>query len=164
MINIKVNIGFILILTLIAVSCNDTDKQVEKIELKTKMDTISYIIGLDYGIGIREQKIEPNQMAIYKGLKDGLAGESILSDSLKEKLIDDFNEELKITTGGGAEIEDFSDFKNNYAYIFSPEIGYYPIDNTEIKIGIMLIDGTDNTTFGRVKESDEVYLKVNYSF
>jgi FKBP-type peptidyl-prolyl cis-trans isomerase FklB len=96
MINIKVNIGFILILTLIAVSCNDTDKQVEKIELKTKMDTISYIIGLDYGIGIREQKIEPNQMAIYKGLKDGLAGESILSDSLKEKLIDDFNEELKI--------------------------------------------------------------------
>ncbi len=94
--NIKVNNGIFLFLALTAISCNNIEKQVEKVELKTKMDTISYIIGLDYGAGIREQKIEPNQMAIYKGLKDGLAGNSILTDSLKEKLIDDFNEELKI--------------------------------------------------------------------
>jgi len=96
MMNIKVNSGIFLFLALTAISCNDIEKQVEKVELKTKMDTISYIIGLDYGTGIRGQKIEPNQLAIYKGLNDGLAGNSILTDSLKEKLIDDFNEELKI--------------------------------------------------------------------
>ncbi len=77
-------------------SCTDNEKQIEKVKLKTKMDTISYIIGLDYGNGIREQKISPNKEAVYKGLSDGLAGKSLLTDSLKEKLIDDFNEELKL--------------------------------------------------------------------
>jgi FKBP-type peptidyl-prolyl cis-trans isomerase FklB len=59
------------------------------------MDTISYIIGLDYGIGIREEQIEANPLAVYKGLADGLAGKSVLSDSVKEAIIDEFNEVLK---------------------------------------------------------------------
>ncbi|HEC78400.1 MAG TPA: hypothetical protein ENI34_04565 [candidate division WOR-3 bacterium] len=121
---------------------------------------VKYVIGADYtfknGIYINGQYLHG---FVHERGEGNLADYFIFS--IEKKF---FNEELKITTGGGAEIEDFSDFKNNYAYIFSPEIGYYPIDNTEIKIGIMLIDGTDNTTFGRVKESDEVYLKVNYSF
>ncbi len=29
------------------------------IKLETRMDTISYIIGLDYGIGIREERLKP---------------------------------------------------------------------------------------------------------
>lgn len=72
-------------------SINDTDK----VELKTRMDTISYIIGLDYGIGIREEKIEAIPEAVYKGLVDGLNDKSLLDDSLKNKIVDDFNEELK---------------------------------------------------------------------
>ncbi len=95
--NIKANINnlLIIVMALVAASCVNSEKQIEQVELKTRMDTISYIIGLDYGIGIREQKINPNRMAIYKGLNDGLVGKSILTDTLKEKLINDFNEELK---------------------------------------------------------------------
>jgi len=59
------------------------------------MDTISYIIGFDYGIGIREEKIEAIPEAVYKGLVDGLNDNSLLDDSLKNKIVDDFNEELK---------------------------------------------------------------------
>lgn len=60
------------------------------------MDTISYIIGLDYGIGIRDENIDVNKLVIFKGLSDGLVGQSLLSDSVKSSIIDEFNEELKV--------------------------------------------------------------------
>lgn len=75
--------------------CKQNMNDTSKIKLETRMDTISYIIGLDYGIGIREEQIKANKLAIYKGLNDGLAGSSVLSDSVKNKIIDAFNEELK---------------------------------------------------------------------
>ncbi len=76
-------------------SCTNNMEDSSNIKLETRMDTISYIIGLDYGTGIREEKIDANKLAIYKGLNDGLSGISVLSDSVKNKIIDGFNEELK---------------------------------------------------------------------
>lgn len=75
--------------------CTSQLEDTDKIELKTRMDTISYIIGLDYGIGIKEEKIDADQMMVYKGLVDGLKGKSLLSDSVKNEIVDEFNEELK---------------------------------------------------------------------
>jgi FKBP-type peptidyl-prolyl cis-trans isomerase FklB len=75
--------------------CQQKMDNTDKIVLKTRMDTISYIIGLDYGIGIREERIDANKLAIYKGLSDGLAGTSVLTDSAKNEIIDEFNELLK---------------------------------------------------------------------
>jgi len=77
------------------VQCSSPLDKTEEIQLETRMDTISYIIGLDYGTGIREENIEANKLAIFKGLSDGLAGTSILPDSVKNAIIDGFNEELK---------------------------------------------------------------------
>jgi FKBP-type peptidyl-prolyl cis-trans isomerase len=77
------------------VQCSSPLENTDKIDLKTRMDTISYIIGLDYGIGIKDEKIEANELMVYKGLVDGLNGKSILSDSAKNKIVDEFNEELK---------------------------------------------------------------------
>jgi FKBP-type peptidyl-prolyl cis-trans isomerase len=76
--------------------CGSDPDSADKITLETRMDTISYIIGLDYGIGIREEQIEANEKAVYKGLLDGLNNRSILPDSVKEALIESFNEELKV--------------------------------------------------------------------
>ncbi len=85
----------IITLLVIVASCNQPDDNIDRVELKTRMDTVSYIIGLDYGIGIREEKIDANKLAIFKGLSDGLEGKSILSDSLKNSIVDEFNEILK---------------------------------------------------------------------
>jgi len=73
-------------------------------------------------------------------------------------------DKLKMTIAGGVEIKDFTEIEDNYAYIFSPEIAYQPLDNISMKIGGLFIDGKDGTTLSRVAENDEVYLKVNYSF
>lgn len=75
--------------------CASSIEEVEKTALSTRMDTISYIIGLDYGTGIREEQIDVNRAAVYRGLADGLLGKSLLSDSVKESLINEFNELLK---------------------------------------------------------------------
>ncbi|MCK4322393.1 hypothetical protein KAX08_07755 [candidate division WOR-3 bacterium] len=121
---------------------------------------VKYVVGADYtfknGIYINGQYLHG---FIHERGKDNLEDYFIFG---VEKEF--FNEELKITIAGGVEIKNFSDFKNNYAYIFTPEIVYRPLDNSAIKIGAMIIEGTYNTTFGSVKENDEVYLKVNYSF
>lgn len=77
------------------ISCSSPEVNADKIELKTRMDTISYIIGLDYGIGIREENIPANRLAIYKGIADGLDNTSVLPDSIKESIIDEFNIELQ---------------------------------------------------------------------
>lgn len=74
-------------------SCTD---KTEKIKLETRMDTISYIIGLDYGSSIREENIAANKLAVFKGLSDGLEGRNLIPDSVKNELIDEFNDELKI--------------------------------------------------------------------
>ena len=81
--------------SILLMQCSPSIKDIDKIELQTRMDTISYIIGLDYGIGIREEKIEAVPEAVYKGLIDGLNDNSLLDDSLKNKIVDNFNEELK---------------------------------------------------------------------
>jgi hypothetical protein len=59
---------------------------------------------------------------------------------------------------------DFSDIKNNYAFVYMPEISYKPVEDCEISIGLRLIDGKEETNFGMMKEDDEVFLKVKYSF
>ena len=85
-----------MLLGLVLVQCSTGGVDADKVVLKTRMDTVSYIIGHEYGIGIRDEQIDANREAVYKGLSDGLNGESALPDSIKNAIIDQFNEELKI--------------------------------------------------------------------
>ncbi|MBE0432684.1 hypothetical protein IBX73_04355 [candidate division WOR-3 bacterium] len=75
------------------------------------------------------------------------------------------NDRIKIVPVAGAvTVTDFSDIANNYAVVYAPEISYRPIDNAELTCGTRLIQGSNNTVFGRLKDNDEVYFKVKYSF
>ncbi len=86
----------LIILTLLILqSCDSNKIDTDAILLKNRKDTISYIIGLDYGLGIMDQEIEVNDLAIYKGLLDGLKDTSLFTDSIKEKIVAEFDEVLK---------------------------------------------------------------------
>ncbi|MHA1360812.1 MAG: hypothetical protein ACTSRC_22035 [Candidatus Helarchaeota archaeon] len=122
---------------------------------------IKYVMGADYtfknGIYINGQYLHG---FIHERGKDNL--EDYFMCGMEWKSNDD---KLKITPlGGGLEIKDFKDIEKNYALIYSPEIAYYPVDNAEITLGGLLIEGKSSTTFGRVRNNDEMYLKVKYSF
>jgi len=122
---------------------------------------VKYILGADYtfknGTYINGQYLHG---FIHEKGNDNL--EDYFMFGLEKKF---FNDKLKIIPiDGGVEIKDFKDIENNYALILSPEIAYFPVDNAELTLGIRLIDGKGTTAFGRVKDKDELYFKVKYSF
>jgi hypothetical protein len=88
--------------------------------------------------------------------------EDYLVFALRQSFLD---EVLKLTYMAGlVEVKTLQDIKNNIAFALGPELAYYPMDNAEMVLGTYIIDGKNSTTFGRVKNNDEVYIKVKYSF
>jgi len=89
--------GIVLLLMMVVslVSCNQGAPETSKLKPQNRMDSISYIIGLDYGQGIRDQEIKANPLMLYKGIVDGLNGnKSIFSDSTQTRLIAEFQKEV----------------------------------------------------------------------
>jgi FKBP-type peptidyl-prolyl cis-trans isomerase len=77
-------------------ACVTTEDNPDHLDPRTRMDSISYIIGYDYGVGIRSQEIEANPQMIYKGVYDALLkDEGIFDDTLQNRLIAAFNTELE---------------------------------------------------------------------
>lgn len=75
------------------------------------------------------------------------------------------NGRLKVSIlNGGIQVNKYKDFKNNFAWIYMPEISYKPIDNAELILGAHLLDGSPSTSFGKVTKNDDIYLKFKYSF
>lgn len=62
------------------------------------------------------------------------------------------------------EIKDIEHLGDNYATILSPEIIYEPPGGAEVSIGYRMIEGKPSTTFGKMKEYDEIFFKLKYSF
>ncbi len=121
---------------------------------------IKFVIGSDYtfknGIYINLQYVHGFFQERGEGIED------YLLMGLEWKL---FEERLRLMPlSGGLEIKDFSDFKNNYALVYAPEISYKPVENCELSIGLRLIAGKETTNFGRLKNSDEFLLKARYNF
>jgi FKBP-type peptidyl-prolyl cis-trans isomerase FklB len=89
-----IGIWVVVLMHALFISCTSNDSGRDKRNLETYMDTVSYIIGLDYGTGIREEQIDVNPEAVFRGLADGLEGNSLLSDADKDSIINDFNKIL----------------------------------------------------------------------
>lgn len=121
---------------------------------------VKYVAGADYtfknGIYLNIQYLHG---FIHERGKDNLEDYFMLG--IEKKF---FEDKLNAKIFGGMEVKKFKDFKNNYALLVSPEISYYPFDNAEIGLGALIIGGKDTTAFGKVKDKDELYLKVKYSF
>jgi len=131
----------------------------ESITLEDKPYT-KYAAGVDYTF---KSGIYTNVQYVHGFFHE--RGEENLEDYLTFamdcKFLDD---KLKITPiGGAAVVKDFNDVENNYGIAYCPEIAY-TIDNAELSLGARLIDGTDTTIFGRMKDNDDAYIKVKYSF
>ena len=122
---------------------------------------LKYMLGGDYTF---KNGIYVNAQFIH-GLFSERGNEN-LGDYLVFALRKDFlDNQLRVTFAGGAiEVRDFKNIKNTYGLALGPEIAYYPVDNAEILIGVIMIDGKESSLFGRVKNNDELYVKVKYSF
>ena len=120
-----------------------------------------YVVGGDYTF---KNGIYVNGQYLHGFIHE--RGKGNLEDYVMFRMERKFLEEkLKIAPiGGGVEIKDTDDIKNNYAVIYSPEISYKPVDNAEITLGLRMFEGKNTTTFGKVKDNNEMCLKAEYSF
>jgi hypothetical protein len=120
---------------------------------------VKYLLGMDYTFS--------NGQYLNLQYLHGFSYErgDDLEDYLVLRLESKFkNERLIIPLNLCYEIKDTDNLKNNSAVVFAPELVCRPGNNTEYTIGVRLIDGSDNTAFGRMKNDDQIYFKFNYSF
>ena len=67
-----------------------------KSSLKTPKDKISYIIGLQYGNGLKRQEIKINYKSFEKGVRDGLkGGPKLLSNEEIQKVAQQFQKDRR---------------------------------------------------------------------
>ncbi len=85
------------LLFFLIMGCNSSSVP-EKVKLNSATDSVSYVIGLDYGKGIKVQGIEVSEEAIHGGIMDGLAGRSLMNDSVKNRIITDFYSKIQQKT------------------------------------------------------------------
>lgn len=102
----------------------------EEIVLENRQDTISYIIGLDYAEGISAEGIPVNKEAIYRGIAEGLGGNPILNDSLKEKYIREFTIEMDAKKAE----------ENKMLYVKNVKAGETFLQEKELEEGVMKKD------------------------
>lgn len=122
---------------------------------------IKYVVGTDYTF---KNNIYINGQYIHGFFNERgpHSLENYAMAALEWRASDD---KIKITPiAVAAEIKDFGDIGNNYGIVFLPEIVYHPVDNAEIALGACWINGKNTTTFGRLKDNDETYLRLKYSF
>ncbi|GEM_PF-270610 len=84
---------YVLMLMSSLVACKSSIEP-ESIALKTHQDSISYIIGYDYGEGIAGKEITISEPALIKGLLEGLTGKASLTDSTISSLVVRFQSEI----------------------------------------------------------------------
>jgi len=120
-----------------------------------------FVLGVDYTFG---NGIYTNIQYIHGFIHE--SGNENLNDYLFIRLEKSFfNDKLKISPLSGAFIvSDFSDLKNNYTYIYMPEITYNATDNAQFTISTAIIDGKGSSMFANLKDMDMFILKFKYSF
>jgi FKBP-type peptidyl-prolyl cis-trans isomerase FklB len=70
--------------------CSSVDSG--KVTLNDKQDSISYLIGLDHGIGLKNRFVDYDPAAVYKGLADALNGADMIPDTAaKIRLLTEVN-------------------------------------------------------------------------
>jgi len=83
----------LLLLASIFISCDNKFDE-KKVQLLSHKDSISYIIGYDYGEGIALKGLQVSNDAIIKGLLNGMAGKACMPDSVITQLVVNFQKEV----------------------------------------------------------------------
>lgn len=82
------------LLVVLMFACKPETQKQSETKLYTHKDSISYIIGYDYGEGITMKNLNVSKDALVKGLLDGLKGQPSLADSTINQLVVRFQQEI----------------------------------------------------------------------
>lgn len=83
--------AIILVFTMTACAQNS---EIKKEDLKTQMQKVSYAIGQDIGKNFKRQEIEIGVKELAQGLKDALAGNSLMTDEDMQAVLMQFQKDI----------------------------------------------------------------------
>jgi hypothetical protein len=119
-----------------------------------------FVVGADYTF---KNNIYLNGQFVHGFLHE--RGDSLFDYLIVDASWTGFDDRLIIKPANAAiEIHDWSSIDDSYAVVWLPEIGWRPVDNTELSLGAHIIEGTSGSTFGKADDQDEVYVRMKYSF
>lgn len=75
------------------VGCSQTNNS-ENVKILTKVDSVSYSIGLDIGQNLKKQEIEITPEVLLKGMKDAIADTSMLTDDQIRTVMMNFQKDM----------------------------------------------------------------------
>ena len=88
--------GIFILFSFSAISCQAQKGKREKVELKTKTDSVSYALGQDMAANIKGLGIEINADAMAKAIKDVLKGEqTLLSPEESKNVMKQFQQDMQ---------------------------------------------------------------------
>jgi FKBP-type peptidyl-prolyl cis-trans isomerase FklB len=65
------------------------------VEMKTKLDSVSYIIGTNIGNNFKQNALEVNNEILIKGIEHAMKGEkSVISEEAVKKVMDSFQKDM----------------------------------------------------------------------
>lgn len=139
-------------------SCKTSQKCCSnKTELKTNLDTISYIIGADIGMNLKKNDIELNNAVFQYAFQQGYNGkDSLFTQEQKQKIMDKFQQELQ------KKIQ----VKNNEMAAINKEEGQKFLNENKKKEGV--ITTASGLQYKVIKEgngtspNENSIVKVNY--
>lgn len=126
----------------------------------TEKSYTKFVLGADYTFG---NGLYANVQYLHGFLHER-------RDNLRNYVVFNFekrymNDKLKLNfLSGGINFKRLKDIRDNYGLVYNPQVTYTPIDNLEIAFGSRIIDGRGESLFGRLKDRDEIYFRVKYSF
>lgn len=83
----------IMVLLITQIGCNQMNSG--EADISTKVDSVSYSIGIDIGKNFKRQDIEVNPLAMLRGIKDALADTSLLTDEELRVVMTNFQTEMR---------------------------------------------------------------------
>lgn len=120
-----------------------------------------FVLGFDYTF---KNGIYTNIQYLHGFLHERGGGnlKNYIVFNFEKKFLED---RLKLNfLSGGFEFKQLKELSKRHAFILNPQVAYTFIDNLELTIGARIIEGKGKTTFSGLRDRDEVYFKVKYSF
>jgi FKBP-type peptidyl-prolyl cis-trans isomerase len=120
---IKQLVTIALLMSIIVFSACKTQKQMttetkQKVELNTKQDTFSYVLGLDIANFFSQNDFELNMDAFFQGFSDKYKGDSTLfNDEEAKQLMMEFQKELQALQEGKAQEDSKGNKKAGEAFL-----------------------------------------------
>lgn len=122
---------------------------------------VKFVVGADYNF---PKGFYLNVQYVHGFLHE--RGKENLNEYILPRLEYKFHrDEIKLVPISFAfEFDKLKEIKDNYGFVYMPEVVYSPYDSVELALGLLIIDGKGSNIFKELRKNDEIHIRAKISF